>query len=85
MVGNLIDMRRIGGEIVGNEITSFSKGQKEQLLQESLQKRKDITLILLKGLHVNGMIRGYDTFSVLIEFEGKQQLVYKHAISTILK
>ncbi|MRB06829.1 RNA chaperone Hfq, partial [Bacillus thuringiensis] len=26
---------------------------------------------------------GFDTYSVLIEFEGKQQLVYKHAISTI--
>ncbi|QWH64209.1 RNA chaperone Hfq (plasmid) [Bacillus mycoides] len=55
----------------------------EQLLHEAFQKRKDITLILLKGLHVKGMIRGYDAFSVLIEFEGKQQLVYKHAISTI--
>lgn len=55
----------------------------EQLLQEAFQKRKDITLILLKGLHVNGIIRGYDAFSVLIEFERKQQLVYKHAISTI--
>ncbi|HDR6245762.1 TPA: RNA chaperone Hfq [Bacillus cereus] len=55
----------------------------EQLLQEAFEKRKDITLILLKGLHINGIIRGYDTFSVLIEFEGKQQLVYKHAISTI--
>ncbi|MGH0945168.1 RNA chaperone Hfq [Bacillus mycoides] len=55
----------------------------EQLLQEAFQKRKDITLILLKGLHVKGMIRGFDTYSVLIEVEGKQQLVYKHAISTI--
>ncbi|HHX7191424.1 RNA chaperone Hfq [Bacillus thuringiensis] len=55
----------------------------EQLLQEAFQKRKDITLILVKGLHVKGIIRGYDTFSILIEFEGKQQLVYKHAISTI--
>ncbi|PRS99901.1 RNA chaperone Hfq [Bacillus wiedmannii] len=55
----------------------------EQLLQEAFQKRQNITLILLKGLHVKGMIRGFDTYSVLIEFEGKQQLVYKHAISTI--
>lgn len=55
----------------------------EQLLQEAFQKRQDITLILLKGLHINGIIRGYDTFFVLIEFEGKQQLVYKHAITTI--
>ncbi|WP_130068821.1 RNA chaperone Hfq [Bacillus albus] len=55
----------------------------EHLLQEAFQKRKDITLILLKGLHIKGVIKGYDTFSILIEFEGKQQLVYKHAISTI--
>ncbi|MEB9907865.1 RNA chaperone Hfq [Bacillus anthracis] len=55
----------------------------EQLLQEAFQKRKDITLILVKGLHIKGIIKGYDTFSILIEFEGKQQLVYKHAISTI--
>ncbi|EEM98977.1 RNA chaperone Hfq [Bacillus thuringiensis IBL 4222] len=53
------------------------------MLQEAFQKRKDITLILVKGLHIKGIIRGYDTFSILIEFEGKQQLVYKHAISTI--
>ncbi|KAB2394948.1 MULTISPECIES: RNA chaperone Hfq [Bacillus cereus group] len=55
----------------------------EHLLQEAFQKRKDITLILVKGLHIKGIIRGYDTFSILIEFEGKQQFVYKHAISTI--
>ncbi|EOO26376.1 RNA chaperone Hfq [Bacillus cereus VD133] len=55
----------------------------EQLLQEAFQKRQNITLILLKGLHVKGMIKGFDTYSVLIEFEGMQQLVYKHAISTI--
>ncbi|AMR88597.1 MULTISPECIES: RNA chaperone Hfq [Bacillus cereus group] len=45
----------------------LSLSLQEQLLQEAFQKRKDITLILLKGLHVKGM----------------QQLVYKHAISTI--
>ncbi|MGH1287803.1 RNA chaperone Hfq [Bacillus toyonensis] len=44
----------------------------EKLLQEAFQKRKDITLILLKGLHVKGMIRGFDAYSVLMEFEGKQ-------------
>lgn len=55
----------------------------ERLLQEAFQKKKNITLILLKGLHVNGIIKGYDTFSILIEFEGKQQLIYKHVISTI--
>ncbi|MBJ8025641.1 RNA chaperone Hfq (plasmid) [Bacillus mycoides] len=55
----------------------------ERLLQEARQEKKNVTLILLKGFHIKGTIKGYDTFSVLIESEGEQQLVYKHAISTI--
>ncbi|MGR5865058.1 RNA chaperone Hfq [Bacillus cereus] len=55
----------------------------EQLLQEALQKKTVITLILLNGFHIKGMIKGYDLYSVLVEAEGKQQFVYKHAISTI--
>ncbi|TEA46692.1 RNA chaperone Hfq [Bacillus sp. BH2] len=72
------------------KLQTFQKGKsknilflQEQLLQEAFQKQQNMTLILLKGLHVKGMIRGFDTYSVLIEFEGKQQLIYKHAISTI--
>ncbi|MBG0967106.1 RNA chaperone Hfq [Bacillus sp. SRB1LM] len=72
------------------KLQAFQKGKsknilflQEQLLQEAFQKQQNITLILLKGLHVKGRIRGFDTYSVLIEFEGKQQLVYKQAISTI--
>ncbi|KAA6460486.1 RNA chaperone Hfq [Bacillus cereus] len=55
----------------------------EQFLQEALQKKKDITIILLKGLHVKGILKGYDAFYVLIEGEGQQQLIYKHAIFTV--
>lgn len=55
----------------------------EQLLQEALQMKTVITLILLNGFHIKGMIKGYDLYSVLVEAEGKQQFVYKHAISTI--
>ncbi|MED3324640.1 RNA chaperone Hfq [Bacillus thuringiensis] len=55
----------------------------EWLLQEVMQEKKNVTLILLKGFHIKGTIKGYDTYSVVIEVEGKQQLVYKHTISTI--
>lgn len=83
-------MRRTGVNSLETKLQEFQKNRnknmlslQEQLLQEAFQKSKESTLILLKGLHVKGMIRGFDTYSVLIEFEGKQQLVYKHAISTI--
>ncbi len=49
------------------------------------QLRKDgisVTVFLLNGFQLRGQIKGFDNFTVLFESEGKQQLVYKHAIST---
>jgi host factor-I protein len=42
-----------------------------------------VTLFLMNGFHMRGTIVGYDTFVVVLDSEGKQQVVYKHAISTI--
>jgi host factor-I protein len=55
----------------------------EQVLQEAVQKKKSMTMILVNGFHIKGIIKGYDLYSILIEVDGKQQLVYKHAISTL--
>ncbi|MGG3451255.1 RNA chaperone Hfq [Domibacillus aminovorans] len=49
------------------------------------QLRKDstmVTVFLLNGFQLRGLIKGFDNFTVLVETDGKQQLVYKHAIST---
>jgi len=58
-------------------------------LQDSFlnQVRKDnipVTVYLVNGFQLKGMVRGFDNFTVILEFEGKQQMVYKHAISTIM-
>lgn len=48
--------------------------------------RKDnlaVVIYLVNGFQIRGLVRGFDNFTVIIENEGKQQLVYKHAISTI--
>ncbi|EJR91146.1 RNA chaperone Hfq [Bacillus cereus VD196] len=55
----------------------------DQQLQEAVQGKKSITMILLNGFRIEGTIKGYDMYSILFEFEGKQQLIYKHVISTI--
>ncbi|HHT71750.1 MAG: RNA chaperone Hfq [bacterium] len=50
------------------------------------QARKDsipCTVYLVNGFQIRGLIRGFDNFTVALESEGKQMLVYKHAISTI--
>ena len=62
--------------------------QKPQNLQEGYlnrarQERLGVTLFLVNGFQMRGYIRGFDNFVVLLETEGRQQMVYKHAISTV--
>lgn len=50
------------------------------------QVRKDhiaVTIYLTNGFQLKGMVKGFDNFTVVLESENKQQLVYKHAISTV--
>ncbi|WP_202077308.1 RNA chaperone Hfq [Caldalkalibacillus salinus] len=49
------------------------------------QLRKEnipVTVYLLNGFQLRGFIKAFDNFTIVIDSEGKQQLVYKHAIST---
>ncbi len=51
------------------------------------QCRKDkilVTIFLTNGFQFKGMIRGFDNYVVILDCDGKQQLVFKHAISTIV-
>lgn len=50
------------------------------------QVRKDkipVTIFLVNGFQIKGMVKGFDNFTVIVELDQKQQLVYKHAISTV--
>jgi host factor-I protein len=50
------------------------------------QVRKDnilVTIYLVNGFQIKGLVTGFDNFTVVLDSEGKQQMVYKHAISTI--
>lgn len=50
------------------------------------QVRKDnasITIYLINGFQLKGTVRGFDNYTIVLESDGKQQLIYKHAISTI--
>ncbi|KXG76866.1 RNA chaperone Hfq [Thermotalea metallivorans] len=50
------------------------------------QVRKEhvhITIYLVNGFQIKGMVKGFDSYTIVLESEGKQHLIYKHAISTI--
>ena len=63
--------------------------QKTQNLQDLFlnQARKDrlaVTMFLMNGFQLRGIIRGFDGFTVILDSDGKQQMIYKHAISTVV-
>lgn len=50
------------------------------------QVRKEhigVTIYLTNGFQLKGFVKGFDNFTVVLDTDGRQQLVYKHAISTI--
>ena len=63
--------------------------QKTQNLQDAflnqLRREKiNLTVFLVNGFQMHGVIRAYDGFTVVLDSDGRQQLIYKHAISTII-
>jgi host factor-I protein len=57
----------------------------QDVLLNTLRKEKlDVTVFLTNGFQIKGKLCGYDNFVIVLETDGKQQIVYKHAISTIV-
>lgn len=54
----------------------------DQFLNQLRKESVPVTVFLLNGFQLRGQVKGFDNFTVLFESEGKQQLVFKHAIST---
>ena len=56
----------------------------DQFLAAARRERCVVTVFLMNGFQLKGVIRGFDSFVVLVESEGRQQMIFKHAISTIV-
>lgn len=62
-----------------------NKNNIQDLVLNSARKEKmEITVYLTNGVPLKGRVLSFDNFTVIIEQDGKQSLVYKHAISTIV-
>ena len=73
-------------EEVAETPKSAVKGQNLQDAFLNLLRRNKtpVTMFLVKGVKLQGIVTWFDTFSVLLRRDGQSQLVYKHAISTIM-
>ena len=55
----------------------------EAILKECRKDHVPVTLFLMNGFQLRGIITGFDSFVVVLVSDGKQQMIYKHAISTL--
>ena len=55
----------------------------EAILQEVSRDKVPVTLFLMNGFQLRGTITGFDSFVVVLVTDGRQQMIYKHAISTL--
>ena len=63
---------------------SEASNLQEAILKEVRREKIPVTLFLMNGFQLRGVITGYDSFVVVLVTEGKQQMIYKHAISTLV-
>src|SRR5947207_3802610 len=56
----------------------------DSFLNTARKERVSITIYLLSGVKLTGRIRSFDKYSVVLEANGQEQLIFKHAISTVV-
>lgn len=62
----------------------ISTGLQDELLDEIVEGKIPVTVFLMNGFQIRGTVADHDDSIVVLEAEGKQQIIYKHAVSTII-
>lgn len=61
-----------------------TQNYQDQFLAAARREKCVVTVFLMNGFQMKGIIRGFDSFVVMVESEGRQQMIFKHAISTVV-
>ena len=56
----------------------------DAILKEVRREKTPVTVFLMNGFQFRGTITGFDNFVIVVFTDGKQQMIYKHAVSTIV-
>lgn len=62
-------------QIINLQDTFLNRARKENI---------GITIYLINGYQIKGLVKGFDNYTIILDGDGKQKLIYKHAISTII-
>ena len=60
-----------------------TENYQDLFLNQARRERTPLTVFLINGFQMRGVVTGFDAFVILLFSEGKQQMIYKHAVSTM--
>lgn len=61
-----------------------SVNYQDSFLSQARKGRVPVVVFLVNGFQMRGVLTGFDSFVILLQTDGKQQMIYKHAVSTIV-
>ena len=61
----------------------MAKNFQDLILNQVRRDSMQLTVFLTSGFQIRGVLKGFDSYVIIMDVEGKQQMIYKHAISTI--
>ncbi len=65
-------------------MSKTTKNLQDVFLNTVRKEKSEITIFLMNGVPIKGKVLSFDNFTVLIEVDKKQNLIFKHAVSTIV-
>ncbi len=69
--------------MAGPEAVWMPGSLQDAYLSEIKRQNVPVTVYLVNGFQLRGLVKGFDPFTILLEYERKTHLIYKHAVSTI--
>ena len=62
---------------------AYTENYQDQFLNQTRKNRTPLTVFLMNGFQLRGVITGFDQFVIVLHADGRQQMIYKRAVSTI--
>lgn len=62
----------------------MQKSYQDMVLNHLRREKMSVTIYLTSGFQIRGIVLGFDNYVIILESEGKQQMVYKHAVSSVV-
>lgn len=67
-----------------NKVEKLAQNIQEAFLNQARKEKTFLTIYLMSGVKLSGRIRSFDKYSVILETNNQEQLIFKHAISTVV-